>query len=217
MPCDQWLVVDQCRAFHGDVGLVAITLRWPGASLNQAFVDDLRAGGEGFKGLQALDTPQLRAKFRWRQVRTLCVEFVRQRRSANHPAWSKSHANECFVLRAQLCLQNCLSAITVQDDAFVILQLAEYCNAYPFLYGTTLINMRSHLSRRIACSCRLSSDRHTGLIAVLVPATAEGIASDFLHAACLQTSAPSKVVASRRCRSQECNQKGPEAGRAGLA
>lgn len=68
------------RALHGDVSVVAITLRWPGASLNQAFMDDLRAGGEGFTGLQALDTPQLRARFRWRQVKALCVEFARQRR-----------------------------------------------------------------------------------------------------------------------------------------
>ena len=59
---------------------MTVALRWPTASLNQAFVDELRAGGDGLKGLQALDTPHLRARFRWRQIRTLCVEFARQRR-----------------------------------------------------------------------------------------------------------------------------------------
>lgn len=93
---------------------MAITLRWPGASLNQAFVDDLRAGGEGFKGLQALDTPQLRARFRWRQVKALCVEFARQRRWA-----TSSEACHCRRVAAGSRGQ-CFRTVPDQSEAHAI-------------------------------------------------------------------------------------------------
>jgi len=71
----------RCRKRRGpDATCIALTLRWPTTSLNQAFPTQKGSFMETQRQRLDPSTPSGRAKLRWRQVRMLFVQFRRARR-----------------------------------------------------------------------------------------------------------------------------------------
>ncbi len=70
------------RPQNADVVALVLTFKWPANSINQAYSNVGRAFLEVMQApeQQQMQQPSLRAKHRWRLIRTLCVEYKRAHR-----------------------------------------------------------------------------------------------------------------------------------------
>ena len=63
---------------------LVLTFKWPANSINQAY-SNVGKSLLGAMHAPAQQQPSLRAKHRWRLIRTLCVEYVRAHRCDRKP------------------------------------------------------------------------------------------------------------------------------------